>query len=90
MNDIVDDAQKLEQLHNEGSISRVLMVAEAERRRDEAIRRARIAASFEPRDPAIDSLCICGKPIEPERLRTLNTIRCRACAHAHATRWEVR
>jgi len=52
--------------------------------RDEAIRRARIAASFEPRDPAVENECIdCEGPIEPERRRLLNTSRCANCAHVH-------
>lgn len=73
MIDVVDRAQELEQ-----------------RQRDEAIARVRIAQSKQPRDPRVDDECVtCGRPIEPERLRTLNTIRCRECAHAHAKRFEV-
>jgi len=59
-----------------------------EKHREAAIHAARIAASFAPRDPCVDTLCAdCGKPIEPARLRSLNTIRCRACAHAAVRRW---
>lgn len=73
MIDVVDRAQELE-----------------ERQREEAIARVRVAHSFVPRDPRDSEDCLdCGKPIEPERLRTLNTSRCRACAHTHAKRFEV-
>ncbi|GEM_PF-3149951 len=57
-----------------------------QRQRDAAL--ARITASFAPRDPRVDTACAdCGGAIEPARLRTLNTIRCRACAHAAAVAW---
>jgi len=51
-----------------------------------AAARARIAASFEPRDPAVERQCIdCDAEIEPERLQALGkTSRCAACAHEHA------
>lgn len=58
---------------------------EAEQRhRDEALKRFRIAQSFMPRDPNIDSMCIdCDKPIEPARLAAVSTSRCIACARAY-------
>lgn len=53
-----------------------------QQQRDEAIRRARIAASFTPRDPSVETECIdCAGEIEPERLRVLKTTaRCAECA----------
>ncbi len=53
-----------------------------------AAAQARIAASFEPRDPRIDALCIdCDEPIDPARLAAVRaTSRCTPCAAA----WEAR
>lgn len=44
---------------------------------------ARIAASFEPVDPALAGFCMdCEQPIEPARLQALRgaTVRCSGCA----------
>lgn len=77
MADDIDRAQEREQLD-----------------RDLALRaqQERVAASFQPRDPRVASLCIdCDAPIEPERLRALamKTSRCAACAQIHAKQYEV-
>lgn len=50
---------------------------------------ARIAASFEPVNPASAGFCMdCDGPIEPRRLQVLRgaTSRCSDCAHAHEQR----
>jgi RNA polymerase-binding transcription factor DksA len=54
-----------------------------EREQAIAAARARIAASFDPRDARVDGTCIdCDESIEPARLAALGkTARCAECAH---------
>ena len=74
MSDVIDQAQDREQVD-----------------RDFALRahQLRVEASYLPRKPGIDALCIdCDQPIEPERLKVLagKTSRCAHCAHVREKR----
>jgi RNA polymerase-binding transcription factor DksA len=74
MIDVIDQAQHAEELDRATALER---------------HHRRVAASFEPRRPGIDGLCIdCDEPIEPERLAVLagKTSRCASCAHDHERR----
>jgi RNA polymerase-binding transcription factor DksA len=65
--DEIDRAQECEETNRELALAAV---------------RKRIADSFAPRDPRVDTVCIdCNQPIQPERLAIVrSTSRCVECA----------
>ena len=78
MSDIIDMAQDIEERERFMALSRM---------------RERIDASFTPRPPGLERLCMdCDDPIEPERFAALagKTSRCASCARDYERRLRMR